>query len=253
MILQRRHPEPPLFLGSSPISGDVGLMLSSAAPASHACGAERFAVGGEARGERLALGDLASRGGWGFLLRSCVRGRLRPAAFARLRCGARRPGLRRQVVGVAGLCWRPAAQRRLALLGLASLGNPGRLRSSPLPNSRNRNPHPPRSATFLAGLMRRQKKCARAGERVRCYPRADRIAPRGGPARQGPNGSSRGGRTCLAFSLACASALQCFPAKARRRRRAGRRGLPSRDFGSGEARRRPGLPRAAGPRSASRR
>jgi len=32
-----------------------------------------------------------------------------------------------------------------------------------------------------------------------------------------------------------------------------RRGLPSRDFGSGEARRRPGSPRAAGPRRASRR
>jgi hypothetical protein len=33
--------------------------------------------------------------------RSCVRGRLRPAAFARLRCGARRPGLRHEVAGVA--------------------------------------------------------------------------------------------------------------------------------------------------------
>ena len=105
---------------------------------------------GEARDERLALGDLASRGGWGFLLRSCVRGRLRPAAFARLRCGARRPGLRREVAGGTRHRLPDATQRRLALLGLASLGDPGHLRSSPLPKSRSRNPHPPRSATFLA-------------------------------------------------------------------------------------------------------
>jgi len=78
--------------------------------------------------------------------------------------------------------------------------------------------------------------------------------PNGPPGRtQVPTVSACSRHTCLTFTLACASALQCFPSKARRRRRAGRRGLPSRDFGSGEERRRPGLPRAAGPRSASRR
>ena len=209
--------------------------------------------GGEARWRRLALGERASRCGWRVLFRSCVRGRLRPAAFARLRCGARRPGLRRKVVGVADSCQRPIAQRRLVLLDLASLGNPGRLRSSPLPKSRNRNPHPPRSAMFLAWQMRRQKSAlAKASESEGHRVQAGPLRGAGRRA-NGPNGSSRGGLACLTFSFALASALQSFFSQARRRRRVGRRGLPSRDFGSGEERRRPGLPRAAGPRRASRR
>jgi hypothetical protein len=122
--------------------------------------------GGEARGERLALGDLASRGGWGFLFRSCVRGRLRPAAFARLRCGARRPGLRREVVGVAGPCWRPSAQRRLALLGPAGAGRPWAPALLAAPEIAKQEPPPaPRvNAPRLAGG--RTEKCAREGERV---------------------------------------------------------------------------------------
>ena len=67
-----------------------------------------------------------------------------------------------------------------------------------------------------------------------------------------PGASSRNGRTGLRFMLACASALQCLFHKARRRRRAGWRGLPSREFGSGEERRYPGLPSATRPRSTRR-
>ena len=95
-------------------------------------------------------------------------------------------GLRNEVAGVAGPYWRPAAQRRLALLGLAALDDPGRLRSSPLPKSRNWNSHPPRSATFLAWLVEGTKKCAREGERIRRTRHADLVAPSGAIARAGP-------------------------------------------------------------------
>ena len=139
------------FFGSSPMCGKDGRDGELKCVKCDACGAGRFAVG-EAWGGALALEDRASRGGWGVLFRSRVRGRLRPAAFARLRCGARRPGLRRKVVGVAGLGWRWRSRRRLVLPGLAALGNPGRLRASPLPSSRNRTAHPPRSTASSLGL-----------------------------------------------------------------------------------------------------
>ena len=119
----------------------------------------RSGVGG-ARRSRVA-------GQRGLPSHSCVRGRLRPAAFARLRCGARRPGLRREVIGVAGPYWPPTAQRRLALLGLASLGDPGHLRASPLPKSRDGNPRRPAQRRLLAWEKGQRSALAKASVNVR--------------------------------------------------------------------------------------
>ena len=145
--------------------------------------------------------------------RSCVRGRLRPAACARLRCGARRPGLRLKVAGDDTLLatgWPHSAGSCSS--ALAALGNPGHLRSSPLPKSRTSNPHPPRSAALLTWLGSRQKGAlAQASESTVHGVRTGSL--RGTRRRaQGPSASSHGDHTCLTITLACASALQClFP------------------------------------------
>ena len=102
------------------------------------------------------------RGGGGRRLAQASRGRLRPAACARLR----------SVLGGQGFVGRSARSRlalalhrtaRLGLLGLAALGDPVRLRSSPLPTSREGNPRHPARRRLLAWGER--LKCARAGER----------------------------------------------------------------------------------------
>ena len=173
---------------------------------------------------------------------------------------ASEPELRRVAKRLAS-GWRSETSRRGAGGGscfahASAVGyglRPSRDCAAVLPKSRNRNPHPPRSAMFLAWQMRRQKSAlAKASESEGHRVQARPLRGKGWRA-NGPNGSSRGGLACLTFSFALASALQSFFSQARRRRRVGRRGLPSRDFGSGEERRRPGLPRAAGPRRASRR
>jgi len=138
----------------------------------------------------------------------------------------------------------------LMLLGPAARGDPGRLRASPLPRSRDRNPHPPRSATPRLAEVRTEE-CARAGERDHRSRGAYESRCDTTMARTRASESTRNRDTCVTATLACASASQCPFSKARRRCRAGWRGLPSRELGSGEARRCPGLPRAAGPRSMS--
>jgi hypothetical protein len=79
---------------------------------------------------------------------------------------SRRPGLRREVVGVAGPCWRPSAQRRLALLGPAGAGRPWAPALLAAPEIARRQSPPPRSTTSPR-FVERTLKCARAGERER--------------------------------------------------------------------------------------
>ena len=101
---------------------------------------------------------------WGSdaLLRPAVGYGLRPSRDC-ARCSALRAsstGRRRSRPKPA----RGRAQRRLGLLGLAALGDPDRLRASPLPKSRVRPPRHPAPTTSPL-LDEERLKCARAGER----------------------------------------------------------------------------------------
>ena len=126
-----------------------------------ACGAWRFAGWriAERRGRRS---ETACRGaGEG----SCL------AHSSAVGCGLRPPRDFAAVLGAQGFVGRsrrsgPVLTARrtapLSLLGPAARGDPGHLRASPLPRSRGRNPHPPRSATPRLAEVRQKNALAKA-------------------------------------------------------------------------------------------
>ena len=188
----------------------------------------------------------AKRGG-GSARRPCDAGRRglpsrsrvpRSAAACGLRAtslGARRPGLRRKIAAEQA-CTAARRAAPLMLLGPAARGNPGRLRASPLPRSRDGNPRHPALQRLLALEKGQKNALAQASVTFRHVSRLRVLSEAPVRAIVVSQRDSYAHRVRWNRSPARAHSF-VFPFAKRGVAERGGWGFLSRDLGSGEARR----------------